>query len=410
MRPVSSAFHAAPAAAPPPPSPSASPNRPASLLLLFAGVNLVIGSSAFMSAGLLEPMATSVGSTVAAVGQATTVYAVATALLSPLVLTLAARLPQHVALALVLGVFTLGNALTALATSLPVLLGARVLMGAGSAATALMAGITVTLVEGAQRARALALVFLGISLAYVTGVPLATWIGLAHGWQVPAWIATALCALSAVALWRAVPARPPTAASPLAGLGALLRQRQLWGIYALTFTYFVAIFCVFSYLGPLLPALVPMDRGGLSALISVFGVAGVAGTLLGGRAADRLGPRRTILAGLAAMVASLALMPLTQGHLPALVGVLMVWGCAGFCLMAPQQLRLAQLAGPLTPLALSLNSSVLYLGTAAGAAAGGWAMTTLDVTRLPWIGAPTAAMALVWAWMSVRTEPPRGVG
>ena len=373
------------------------------LLLLFAGVNLLIGSAAFMNTGLLEPMAESLETSVAAVGQTTTLYAIATAVLAPVVLTLTGRMSRRGALASVFAVFTLGNALTAMAPDLPTLLAARVLMGAGSAATALMAGLTVGLVPADRRARALSVVFLGISLSYVTGVPLAAWAGLGWGWRVPAWIATGLCALATVMLWRSVPGeRQPGAPSPLAGVGALLRNARLWSVYALTFTYFVSIFTVFAYVGPMLVALVPMERAGLSASISVFGVAGVAGTLLGGRAADRLGPRRTLMGGLALLAASLALLPFTRGHAWAMLPTVMVWGAAGFCLMAPQQLRLARIAGAQTPLALSLNSSVLYLGTAAGAAIGGVAIVHLDPGNLPWVGSPVALLAWAWAAWSVR--------
>jgi len=373
------------------------------LLLLFAGVNLLIGSAAFMSTGLLEPMAESLGTSVAAVGQTTTVYAVATAVLAPVVLTVTGRMSRRAALASVFAVFTLGNALTLLAPNLSTLLVARVLMGAGSAATALMAGLTVGLVPPDRRARALSVVFLGISLSYVTGVPLAAWAGLGWGWRVPAAIATVLCGAATVLLWRRVPGeRQPGAPSPLAGAGALLRNARLWSVYALTFTYFVAIFTVFSYVGPMLVSLVEMGRTGLSASISAFGVAGVAGTLLGGRAADRLGPRRTILGGLALLAASLALLPLTRGHAWTLLPLVMVWGAAGFSLMAPQQLRIARIAGLQTPLALSLNSSVLYLGTAAGAALGGVAIAHLDAGTLPWVATPVALLAWCWAAWSVR--------
>jgi predicted MFS family arabinose efflux permease len=383
-------------------TPRASADRTGALLLLFSGVNLVIGTSAFMSAGLLEPMAESLGTSVAAVGQATAVYAVATAVLAPVVLTLTGRMSRRGALALVFALFTLGNALTALAPDLPTLLAARVLMGAGSATTALMAGLTVGLVPADKRARALSIVFLGISLSYVTGVPLGAWVGLGWGWRVPAWAATALCALATFALWRTVPGeRNPGAPSPLAGAGRLLRDARLWAVYGLTFTYFVAIFIVFSYVGPMLQELVEVGRTGLSALISVFGVAGVVGTLLGGRLADRLGPRRTLLGGLALLAASLALLPLTRGHLAALLPVVMVWGAAGFSLMAPQQLRLAKLAGAQTPLALSLNSSVLYLGTAAGAAVGGAALAHVAPSQLPWVAAPVVMLA--WAVAAATT-------
>ena len=373
------------------------------LLYLFGLVNLVIGTAAFMNAGLLVPMAKSFGVGVGAVGQATTVYSLATALLAPAFLVVTAGLAPRVALALALGLFAAGNVVTALAPDLATLLGARVLMGCGSAATAMMAGLAVAIAPIERRAQALSIVFVGMSLSYVTGIPLATWVGLGWGWRLPVWAAVVLTLLAAGALWKALPAARQGVTGPsLRGAAKLLRQRAVLAVFALTLVYFIAIFSVFSYMGPVLKSLKPLEPGALSAVISVFGVAGVVGTLSGGRAADRLGARRSLTLSLSGLSLCLLLLPLTAGHLWATVAVLMVWGVCGFSMMAPQQVRLAQLAGPDTPLALSLNNSMLYLGIALGAAVGGAALTHLEPRYLPWVGAPFAIVALGWLRWSTR--------
>jgi DHA1 family inner membrane transport protein len=373
------------------------------LLYLFGLVNLVIGTAAFMNAGLLVPMAKSFGVGVGAVGQATTVYSLATALLAPAFLVATVGLAPRVALALALGLFAAGNVVTALAPDLTTLLGARVLMGCGSAATAMMAGLAVAIAPIERRAQALSIVFVGMSLSYVTGIPLATWVGLGWGWRLPVWAAVVLTLLAAGALWKALPAARQGVTGPsLRGAAALLRQRAVLAVFALTLVYFIAIFSVFSYMGPVLKSLKPLEPGALSAVISVFGVAGVVGTLSGGRAADRWGARRSLTLSLSGLSLCLLLLPLTAGHLWATVAVLMVWGVCGFSMMAPQQVRLAQLAGPDTPLALSLNNSMLYLGIALGAAVGGAALTHLEPRYLPWVGAPFAMLALCWLRWSTR--------
>jgi DHA1 family inner membrane transport protein len=373
------------------------------LLYLFGLVNLVIGTAAFMNAGLLVPMAQTFGVGVGTVGQATTVYSLATALLAPAYLVATARLAPRVALALALALFALGNLVTALAQDLTTLLAARVLMGCGSAATALMAGLAVAAAPVERRAQALSIVFVGMSLSYVTGIPLATWVGLGWGWRWPVWAAVVLVLLAAVALWKALPtARAAVTGPSLGGAVALLRQRAVLSVLVLTLVYFIAIFSVFSYMGPVLKSLRPMGAAALSAVISVFGVAGVVGTLSGGRAADRWGPRRSLTLSLSGLSLCLLLLPLTAGHLWAMVAVLMVWGVCGFSMMAPQQVRLAQLAGPQTPLALSLNNSMLYLGIALGAAVGGAALAHLEPRHLPWVGTPFALAALVWMRWSTR--------
>ena len=375
------------------------------LLYLFGLVNLVIGTAAFMNAGLLVPMAQSFGVGVGAVGQATTVYSLATALLAPAFLVATAGLAPRVALAIALSLFAAGNVATALALDLTTLLGARVLMGSGSAATAMMAGLAVAIAPVERRAQALSIVFVGMSLSYVTGIPLATWVGLGWGWRMPVWAAVVLTLLAALALWKALPAARQGVTGPsLRGAAKLLRQRAVLAVFSLTLVYFIAIFSVFSYMGPVLKSLKPLEPGALSAIISVFGVAGVVGTLSGGRAADRLGARRSLTLSLSGLSLCLLLLPLTAGHLWAMVAVLMVWGVCGFSMMAPQQVRLAQLAGPDTPLALSLNNSMLYLGIALGAAVGGAALSHLEPRYLPWVGAPFAIVALGWLRWSTRAR------
>ena len=130
------------------------------LLLLFLAVNLLIGTAGFMTTGLLEPMAASLGTGLAAVGQATTAYAVATAVLAPLLLARTARMAPRSALLVALSVFTLGCTLSALAPDLWTLLAGRVVMGAGAAASAVMAGKAIGWVAPARRAQALSIVFM----------------------------------------------------------------------------------------------------------------------------------------------------------------------------------------------------------------------------------------------------------
>jgi DHA1 family inner membrane transport protein len=203
-----------------------------------------------------------------------------------------------------------------------------------------------------------------------------------------------------------VPARIAAPGASFAGLGTLLSQRSVLAVYALTLLYFTAIFTVFSYIGPVLQALAPMGSTALSATLAAFGVSGVVGTLLGGRAGDRFGPRRTLAVQLALLVAMMALLPLTTGHPAAMLVVLLAWGVAGFGMMAPQQVRLAQLAGAQAPLALSLNSSMLYLGTALGATVGGLAAAHIGFERLSWAGAPFAVAGWLLLVAGARPSAP----
>ncbi len=369
------------------------------LLWLFSAVNLVIGSAAFVLGGILAPLARDLGVSVPSAGQAMTAYALSTALLAPLVLLGTGRWPRKHALLLALLLFAAGNVLCALADSLTALLIGRVLMGLGAVFTPIAAGIAVALVAPAQRGKALALVFLGISLSYVVGVPLGAWLGLQYGWHTPVWIAagTSTAALVAVALW--VPARIDAPGAGFAGLGSLLARRDVLSVLLTTLLYFSAIFAVFSYIGPVLQALSPMSGARLSVTLALFGLSGVAGTLIGGVANDRFGSRRTLFVQLTVLGSTMALLPLTAGSWPALVLVLLAWGTAGFGMMAPQQSRLTALAPAQAPVLLSLNTSMLYLGTAGGAVVGGALASDLGFARLGWAGVPFVALALAVLWL-----------
>lgn len=368
------------------------------LLYLFALCNLLIGTGAFVLSGVLAPLANSLQVNVAAAGQAMTAYALSTAVLAPLALLATGHWPRRRVLCASLAVFALGNALCALAGSLAVLLAGRVLMGVGAVFTAVAAGIAVALVEPARRGRALSLVFIGISLSYVIGLPLGTWLGFAHGWQVPIVLVTVLGGAASIVLALVLPRDIAAPGASFAGLGALLRRGEVAWALALTLLYFTAIFCVFSYIGPVLQALVPMSTLALSTTLMLFGLSGVAGTLVGGWANDRFGARRTLTTQLAVLALMMALVPLTQGRHALMVAVFVVWGIAGFGMMAPQQSRLAAIAPAQAPILLSLNTSMLYLGTALGAAIGGPAALRVGFDHLAWVGLPFA----VAGWLTLR--------
>ena len=378
------------------------------LLFLLALGNLVIGSSAFLIGGIVGDIAQDLGVGAPAVGQAMTVYALSTALFAPLLVVATGRWPRKRALLLALLIFTFGNALCAMAHSLPLLLLGRAVMGAGSMFTPVAAAIALASVAPARRGTALSLVFLGMSLSYVIGLPLGAWVSLHYGWHVTLWAMTAASALMCVAAAYGVPAAVQAPGASFAGLAAVLRRPDVLAMLLTTMAYFCAIFTTVSYFTPVLQALVPMPGSTLSLTLMAFGLAGVAGTLIGGAAHDRFGALRTMGVQMPALATTMLLLPFTAGHYGAMVVVLLVWACAGFGLMTPQQNRLAELAPAQAPLLLSLNSSMLYIGTALGAAVGGAALGNLGFARLPWVGAPFALLGLALVLLPGRMVARRG--
>ncbi|MES2784910.1 MAG: MFS transporter [Pseudomonadota bacterium] len=368
------------------------------VLYLFALTNLVIGTGAFVLSGILQPLATSLEISVAAAGQVMTAYALTSAFIGPAMLIATGRWPRKRALLLALGIFGLGAILTASASSYAVLIAGRVLMGVGSSFTAMAAAVAVSLVEPERRGRALSLTFIGMSLSYAIGVPFGAWLGLRFGWQVPVWLVAGGALSMAVVLALLLPSHIESPGASFKGMASVGRQWPVIRVWTRTLLYFVAIFSVFSYIGPVLLALNPLTPAQLSATLVMFGLSGVVGTIVGGWSGDRFGPVRTLRAQLSVLALMMVFVPLTKGWPLLTVLVLMVWGVAGFGMMSPQQVLLATHAPQQAPILMSLNGSMLYVGTALGAVISGAAVAGTGFSRLAWVGLPFALLALATLW------------
>ena len=377
------------------------------ILYFFALCNLVIGSGAFVLGGILQPLARDLGISVAAAGQVMTAYAIATAVFAPVFILLTAKWPRKLVIQLALTLFTAGNIVSALANDLTVLLMGRILMGAGAMFTAAVSAYAVTLVVPALRGRALSTAFLGMSISYAVALPIGAWLGFTYGWHTPVW----LCALASLAALLAATVLLPkgvvTQSAGFTGFKAAAKQSAVQRVWLRTLLFFIAIFSVFAYVGPVLLALNAMSSVQLSVVLAVFGLAGIAGTLLGGWANDRFGSLPTLSVQLTVLVSMMSLLPLTQGHLTATVIIMVIWGVAGFGLTAPQQSRLVSLSPAHAPLLLSLNSSMLYAGTALGAVMSGAVIQSVGLANLSWVGAPfgLAALGTLWFDRAPATNP-----
>ena len=379
----------------------ASPSGPAlqpaprGTLSLLSLANLIIGTGAFVLAGILAGVSADLGVTVPAAGQAMTAYALSTAVLAPLLLALTGTLARRDAMVLALLLFAAGNFVCAAAGHLGVLLLGRVLMGAGAMFTPIAAGLAVAVTPAAQRGRALSIVFLGISLSYVVGLPMGTWLAAQHSWRLPVQVVGAASLLMLALLWWRLPRAQGAPGGGFKGASALLRQPEMALTLVLTGLYFTAIFTLFAYIGPVLQALGPLTPSEVAMTLVAVGLAGVAGTLIGGWATDRYGAHRTLGWQLSFFVLGQAALPFTAGALHWTLLALVTWGLSGFGMMPPQQSRLAAAAPASAPLLLSLNTSMLYLGTALGSVVGGLASGPLGFSGVAWAGLPFLLLGFV---------------
>ncbi|MFJ7275722.1 MFS transporter [Kitasatospora sp. NPDC098663] len=375
---------------------------PVRLLLLALGT-FAMGTDSMVVAGTLGPIAADLGVSVPAAGQLVTVFALGYALLAPALAALTARWPRRRLLLTALAVFSAANALSALAPNYGLLLATRVLAAAGAALyTPTANAVATTLVAPERRGRALATVLGGMTVATALGVPLGTWVGRGD-WRMTMWLVTALgvAALAGLALLlRDLPA--PVAAPGLRARLAPLGQRRVLGAAATTLAFFLAFQCVYIYLATAVSGATGGDADRLSLVLLTAGVMSVAGSWLGGRLVDRVGVRRVLLTGSTVAAGAFAALPWLGRSMPGALVYAAVVPLAGWAVSVALPHRLASIDPGNAPLLISLNSSALYLGTAAGGVAGSAAIAVLGGRWFPFAAAGLALVAAVTAAATTR--------
>lgn len=359
-----------------------------------------IGFGSFVMAGLVPSVAADLDITVSQVGTLVSVYGFTYAVSTPLLTLVVGRVPRRALMSVALGLFALaalGTAFATTYTAVAVLRGLSAVAAGGFTPTATV--LAARLAPPGMRGRAVATVFGGLTTATVLGAPAGNLLGPALGYRgVYALVAgLALVALTSVLALVRTPARAPAAVPApalTAGGGPPGEGPVVPGLVAVTLAVSLletaAALMVQTYASPLLTDLAGLTGVLLSAVLLAYGVAGVAGNVVGGRLADRFGAGRSI--ALALGTSTLALLLLTPAAATAgtALAVFAVWGFAAWAMNSPLQNVLLTLAGRHGQLVVALNSSVISLGTGVGALLGGW------VVAGPGYGAlGTAAAALM---------------
>jgi predicted MFS family arabinose efflux permease len=378
-------------------------------LAILAFANFAVGMGAFVVVGVLSPLAQSFGVARGEAGAVMTAYALVYAVASPLLVATTGHFDRARTLAAGMLLFGIGALLSALAPSFALLLAARGVMALGAAiVTPVAATVGVALVVPAQRGRALSIVFGGLTLAQVAGVPAGAWLGYTFGWQSAFAVVTALSALGTVLLVLQLPRGIDSPGGGLASLGAVLSSAMLMTAVAFTALFIGALYVVYTFLGPFFEQRHGLGRDGVTLMLLVFGAGAVAGNALGGTLTDRVGPVRTLLVLCAAQILLMPMLTLT--HLPvaadgALVGV---WSVFGWSFMVAQQARLAGLAPDRVPVLFALNASAIYVGASLGSAIGARLLGGGGFDILGPGGAVLAALALASIGLVRWLAPPRG--
>lgn len=363
-----------------------------------------IGTTEFATMSLLPDMARDLGVDSPTAGHVISAYALGVVVGAPTLAVLGARLARRTLLIVLMSWFALGNVLSAFAPSYGWMMLFRFLSGFPHGAYFGIAMLlAASLVEQEKRTTAVARVIIGLTVATIVGVPLATWLGHAVGWRSSFIVVAALAAVTAALVALVAPRDQPNRdASPLRELGALGRS-QVWLTLAIGAIGFGGLFAVYTYLADTMVAVTRVTPAMIPIALAAFGVGMTAGNLIVPRFADRaLMP--TAAALLLWSMASLLLWPLAAPHLwSVLVGMLAV-GMGG-ALGTVLQTRLMDVAGDAQSLAAALNHSAFNTANALGPWLGGLAISAgFGWTSTGWVGAALALGGLVVLVLSVALE------
>lgn len=344
------------------------PNLP--LLALAMGA-FSIGVTEFAPMGLLPVMAADLGVSIPAAGLLVSAYAIGVLIGAPVMTLTTARVPRRTLLMGLMAVFTLGNLLSAIAGDYTLLLMARVVTSFNHGAFfGVGAVVAANVVAPERRAAAVATMFMGLTIANIGGVPLATWAGEVFGWRSAFWGITGLGILTMITLWLALPNQPADKDANMMKELRVLKRPAVLTALALTVMGASAMFTVFTYIVPILKVETGASSAFVTAMLVVYGVGLTAGNWLGGRYADR-SIDGTLIATLVGLVALLVLFAYGM-QWPASAAVLIfLWGVASFALVPPLQTRVMVAAAEAPNLASAVNVGAFNLGNAIGAALGG---------------------------------------
>ncbi|MFF5470376.1 MFS transporter [Streptomyces achromogenes] len=383
---------------------------PLALLALAVGA-FGIGTTEFVMMGLLPDVADDLHISIPSAGHLVSAYALGVVIGAPLLAALTARMSRRTVLIALMALFVAGNALSAFAPGNASLLAARFLSGLPHGAFFGVGAVVATaMVPPERKARSVSLMFLGLTVANIAGVPAATLMGQHLGWRATFLAVSAIGVAAIASLALLIPRdHAPAPAAGLRGELAALRSLPVWLALGTTVAGFGALFAAYSYVTPMLTDAAGYAETSVTLLLALFGVGATAGNLLGGRLADH-SLRATLFGGLSSLTLVLLLFPLLmRTEWSAALGVALL-GMAAFVTGSPLQLMVMEKASAAPSLASSANQAAFNLANAGGAWLGGLALSAGFGTTSPALaGALLAVLGLGVAGVAYGVDRRRAV-
>ncbi|WP_324197124.1 MFS transporter [Streptomyces sp. NRRL B-1677] len=373
-------------------------------LVILAMGTFVLGVDGFVLPGLLPEISSDLSVSTTTAGQLTTAFAIAYAIGSPVIATLTGRMDRRAVIGVGMVAFLIGMVLQAGGPTYEVVLVGRVVAALGAAAFQANAfAVAGVLAPPEKRSRAFAVIGAGSSLAAVLGVPFGLLIGQLWGWRGTLWTIVVLAAAAAVLAGIGVPSMTLPATTMRERLAVLVNPRILV-LLAVSALVLAPLFLITSYAAAVVGVSTPDNDNAILVALLVYGAGFFLGNRLVGKFADRFSSLTVLTAGMVVVIAGSALLAAVQHWFVPTLVALFILGLMGSALFIPQQSRVFVAGGDVAPIALSLNGSMNYVGTAVGAGVGG---AVLSVGGVLWLAPAAAVLAAVVVGFALLTAPER---
>ncbi len=359
-----------------------------------------IGTTEFVIVGLVPTIAADLGVSLPSAGLLVSLYAVGVAIGAPILTALTGRWNRKIVLMSLMGLFVMGNLLAWQAPSYETLILARILTGlAHGVFFSIGSMIATSLVSKEKEASAIAIMFTGLTVALVTGVPLGTWIGQHFGWRATFLVVSVLGLIALIGSAILVPKNlkksiPATFKEQL----QVIIKPQLLLVYLMTILGYGGTFTAFTYLAPILEQQTKFAPSVIGLIMLVYGVSVAIGNIWGGKLADKRGPISALSIIFSALSVILLLFTFTMQSKIAAVLTILVWGAFAFGNVPGLQIYVVKQAEKYTPnavdVASGLNIAAFNIGIALGSIIGGSVVENMSLQDTAWIGAVISLMAL----------------
>ncbi len=371
---------------------------------ILAVAAFVVGMAELIIGGILPLLARDLEVSIATAGQLISVFALVFAVSGPVLLTVTSKMERKRLYLVSLFVFFLGALLAGVSPNYAMLMISRII-SAMSASLIIVLSITIAvrIVPEAYRARALGLVFMGVSSALVLGIPLGVLVGDKFGWRVLFFGIAGLTIAAFGLIYRQLEAIPPGAVTTIGQQIQALRSLKIVSAHLMMMLVLAGHYTMYAYLAPFLETTMAMDAQWVSLSYLVFGFAAILGGYLGGIFSDRLGPKKAMLGMVAAFALALAALPFSV-KIPGLFWVFLVlWGALSWMIAPAQQSYLIETSPETADIQQSLSTSSLQVGIALGSAIGGMALDqTGSVAMNAWVGSAVVGLAFLAILYSIR--------